>query len=69
MKTAVDYKETIVKELEELTPELIQEVIDFVDFLKEKKMKKAYKDSDLLLIQQNGLKKIWDTKSEDLYEI
>ncbi|MFO0793859.1 MAG: DUF2281 domain-containing protein [Candidatus Brocadiaceae bacterium] len=69
MKTAVDYKETIVKELEELTPELIQEVIDFVDFLKEKKMKKAYKDSDLLLIQQNGLKKIWDTESEDLYEI
>ncbi|MBM2834200.1 MAG: hypothetical protein HW406_1361 [Candidatus Brocadiaceae bacterium] len=68
MKTAVDYKETIVKELEELTPELIQEVIDFVEFLKEKKMKKTYKDSDLLLIQQEGLKKIWDTESEDLYE-
>jgi len=68
MKTAVDYKESIVKELEELTPELIQEVIDFVEFLKEKKMKKTYKDSDLLLIQQEGLKKIWDTESEDLYE-
>lgn len=37
MKTAVDYKEAIVKELEELTPELVQEVIDFVEFLKEKK--------------------------------
>ena len=68
MKTAVDYKETIVKELEELTPELIQEVIDFVEFLKENKMKKTYKDSDLLLIQQEGLKKIWNTESEDLYE-
>jgi hypothetical protein len=31
-------------------------------------MKKTYKDSDLLLIQQEGLKKIWDTESEDLYE-
>ena len=37
MKTAVDYKETIVKELEDLTPDLIQELIDFVEFLKEKK--------------------------------
>jgi hypothetical protein len=68
MKTAVDYKETIVKELEELTPDLIQEVINFVEFLKEKKMKKTYKDSDLLLIQQESLKKIWNTESEDLYE-
>jgi len=32
MKTPVDYKETIVKELEELSPELIQEVVDFVSF-------------------------------------
>ncbi|MBM4053640.1 MAG: DUF2281 domain-containing protein [Planctomycetes bacterium] len=39
MKTPVDYKETIVKELEELSPELIQEVVDFVEFLKEKKRK------------------------------
>ena len=69
MKTAVDYKETIVKELEELTPELIQEVVDFVGFLKEKKMKRAYKDSDLLLIQQESLRRIWNTESEDLYEL
>ena len=69
MKTVVDYKEIIVKELEALTPELIQEVIDFVGFLKEKKMKRAYKDSDLLLIQQEGLKKIWNMESKDLYEI
>ena len=32
-------------------------------------MKRAYKDSDLLLIQQEGLKKIWNMESEDLYEI
>lgn len=32
-------------------------------------MKKIYKDSDLLHIQQEGLKKLWDTESEDLYEI
>lgn len=69
MKTVVDYKEIIAKELEELTPELIQEVIDFVGFLKEKNMKRAYKDSDLLLIQQECLKKIWNMESEDLYEI
>ena len=69
MKTAVDYKETIVKELEGLAPELIQEVVDFVGFLKEKKMKRAYKDSDLLLIQQESLRRIWNTESEDLYEL
>jgi len=69
MKSVVDYKEIIVKELEDLPPELIQEVIDFVGYLKEKKMKNACKDSDLLLIQQEGLKKIWGTESEDLYEI
>ena len=69
MKTAVDYKETIVKELEGLTPELIKEVVDFVGFLKEKKMKRAYKDSDLLLIQQESLRRIWNTESEDLYEL
>lgn len=36
MKTTVDYKEIIIKELEGLTPALIQEVIDFIGFLKEK---------------------------------
>ena len=69
MRTIIDYKEIIVKDLEELTPELIQEVIDFVEFLKTKKMKKTSIDYDLLLIQQEGLRKIWNTESEDLYEL
>jgi hypothetical protein len=37
MGIAAGNKENIVKELEVLTPELIQEVFDFIEFLKIKK--------------------------------
>ena len=69
MSIAVNYKETIIRQLEDLSPELIQEVIDFAEFLKIKKMKTSGVDTDSLLLQQESLGRIWDSKSEDLYEL
>jgi len=48
---------------------LIQEVIDFIKFLKIKEMKKTGIDYNSLLIQQRSLGRIWDIESEDLYEL
>ncbi len=69
MSIAVNYKETIIKQLEDLSPELVQEVIDFAEFLKIKRMKTSWVDTDSLLLQQESLGRIWDSKSEDLYEL
>ena len=69
MDIAINYKETILKELEGLTPELMQEVIDFIKFLKIKEMNKTSVDYNSLLIQQRSLGRIWDIESEDLYEL
>ena len=69
MGITVNYKELIVKDLEELPPELIQEVIDFVEFLKIKKLRKAGVDYESLLLQQESLNRIWKAESEDLYEL
>jgi len=69
MSIAVNYKETIIRQLEDLSPELIQEVIDFAEFLKIKRMKTSGVDTDSLLLQQESLGRIWDSKSEDLYAL
>ncbi len=69
MDIAASYKETIVKELEGLTPELTQEVIDFIEFLKIKRMKKTDISHSSLLLQQESLSRIWDSEFEDLYEL
>jgi hypothetical protein len=69
MATLTNHKELIVKDLEELSPELIQEVIDFIEFLKVKRMKKTGVDYESLLLQQESLSRIWKTESEDLYEL
>jgi hypothetical protein len=52
----------------ELTPDLIQEVIDFIEFLKIKKVKRTGIDYQSLKIQQESVGRIRDNKSEDLYE-
>jgi len=69
MEATVNYKEIIAKDLEELTPDLIQEVIDFIEFLKIKKMKRTGMDYHSLKIQQESIDRIWNNKSEDLYEL
>ena len=69
MGIEVNYKEVLIKELEGLTPELIQEVIDFIKFLKVKRMEKTGIAYSSLLLQQESLDRIWDSESEDLYEL
>ncbi len=59
----------IVKKINELTPEMIQEVIDFIDFLKTKKNEKKVNTEDILFVQQKSLSRIWESEFEDLYEI
>ena len=69
MRLLNEQKEVIFKKIEELPTELIEEVGDFIDFLRTKKQKIFISDTSLLLIQQESLKKIWDSGAEDLYEI
>jgi hypothetical protein len=69
MEATFNYKEIITKDLEELTPDLIQEVIDFIEFLKSKKLKRAGIDYHSLIIQQESIGRIWNNESEDLYEL
>jgi hypothetical protein len=66
----VDSSETsIIKRIEGLTPDMIQEVIDFIDFLKLKRMDKLNGDKGALLVQQETLHRIWESEAEDLYEL
>jgi hypothetical protein len=52
-----------------MTPGMIQEVIDFIDFLKLKKTDNLNSDKGVLLLQQEGLRRIWKSDTEDLYEL
>ncbi|MFO8164274.1 MAG: hypothetical protein R6T98_07055 [Desulfatiglandales bacterium] len=60
---------SIIKHLEGLTPDMIQEVIDFIDFLKIKKTDKYKREIGALLLQQESLQRIWESEVEDLYEL
>ena len=66
----VDNSQTsIIKRLEGLTPDMIQEVIDFIDFLKLKRMDKLNSGKEALFLQQESLRRIWESDAEDLYEL
>jgi hypothetical protein len=65
----VNYEEIITKKLQDLSPELLEEVIDFIEFLKIKRMKKGNMDVSSLLIQQESLNRIWQSENEDVYEL
>jgi hypothetical protein len=69
MGTAINSKDIIMKDIEELTPELIQEVVDFIEFLKYKRVKRTGVDYNSLIIQQKSLSRIWDVESENTYEL
>ncbi len=69
MGTSVNYKETITKQLDDLSPELIREVIDFIEFLKIKRLKTSGVDFNTLFVEQESLGRIWDSESEDVYEL
>jgi len=66
----VDSSQTgIIKRVEGLPPDMIQEVIDFIDFLKSKRMDKFNSDKGALLLQQESLRRIWESDAEDMYEL
>jgi hypothetical protein len=65
----VNYEETITKKLQDLSPELLEEVIDFIEFLKIKRMKKGHVDVSSLLLQQESISRIWDSENEEVYEL
>ena len=69
MDITVNNKEVISKHLDGLTPELIQEVIDFIEFLKIKRMESSNSTQGALLLQQESLERIWYNESEDLYAL
>jgi hypothetical protein len=69
MSMNVKYEETITEKLQDLSPELLEEVIDFIEFLKIKRMKKGHIDVSSLLLQQESLSRIWDSENEDVYEL
>ena len=66
MKAMVKEREYLKKEIDKLSPELLEEIEDFVEFLIIKK-----KDIDYisLWVQQKTLEKIWANDAEDLYEV
>ena len=69
MPIPVDNKEYILKSIETLPPEKLQEVIDFIDFLQIRShLQQSIADKSFLLLQQNALAKIWENE-EDLYEL
>jgi hypothetical protein len=69
MDITINNEEIVSKHLEGLPPELIQEVIDFIEFLKMKRMGGDSIGQSKLLLQQKSLDKIWNNESEDLYEL
>lgn len=69
MPIPVNNKEYILKSIETLPPEKLQEVIDFIDFLQIRyQLQQSMVDESSLLLQQNALAKIWENE-EDLYEL
>ncbi len=69
MAIADSSETSIIKRIEGLTPDMIQEVIDFIDFLKLKRMDKLNSVKGALLLQQESLRRIWESDDEDLYEL
>ena len=69
MDIAANNRGSISKHLDGLTPELIEEVIDFIEFLKIKRMERDNSAQGALLLQQKGLDRIWHNESEDLYAL
>jgi len=69
MPIPVKNKEYILKNIETLPPEKLQEIIDFIDFLQiRSQLQQSMVDESSLLLQQNALAKIWENE-EDLYEL
>ena len=55
-------KELLINELEHISENLIEEVIDFVQFLKTKKIKE---NLEITIASESSLKKDWLSEEED----
>jgi hypothetical protein len=66
MATLIKEREYLKKEIDNLSPGLLQEVLDFIEFLI---LKKSGVDYGSLILQQGNLQKIWASDAEDLYEL
>ncbi len=69
MGVSIAENETIIRHFEGLTPDMVQEIIDFIEFLKIRRMEKSNSAQSTLVIQQQSLDRIWHNESEDLYEL
>lgn len=69
MPISAQHREYILKSIENLPPRRIEEVIDFIEFLKAKSSDRSSAiDDSALVLQQASLNKIWQNE-EDLYEL
>ncbi len=56
------YKEVILKEIEEIPVDKLEEIIDFIRFLKIKSLKEK---RDITIVSESSLKKDWLLREED----
>lgn len=69
MTISSENKENILKRIENIPPQEVQKVIDFIDYLTlQSRSEPSAVDKPYLLLQQNTLAKIWQDE-EDLYEL
>jgi len=65
-----DKTKEIIEVLRKLPDSKIEEVLDFVEYLQNKsERERSGIDKSSLQLQQQSLKKIWDSPEEDLYEL
>ncbi|MCK4312045.1 MAG: hypothetical protein KAW88_04855 [Candidatus Cloacimonetes bacterium] len=71
MITNKQYKKQLSIILDNLPIKKVIELFDFAQFLNEQylKRKNAALNKNSLLIQQQSLRKIWDSSEEDVYEL
>jgi len=71
MTTNKQYKKQLSIIFDNLPIKKVIELFDFAQFLNEQylKEKKSALNKNSLLIQQQSLRKIWDSSEEDVYEL
>ena len=71
MTTNKQYKKQLSIILDNLPIKKVIELFDFAKFLNEQylKEKNSALNKNSLLIQQQSLRKIWDSSEEDVYEL
>ena len=71
MTTNKQYKKQLLIMLDNLPLKKVIELFDFAQFLNEQYLqeKKSALNKNSLLIQQQSLRKIWDSSEEDVYEL